>query len=193
MSLLLRGAAGLALSALVVSGLAPAQADNLEALGDELQGSDHVALGTLCAGDSATTATTFKLVRNGNEGPQVWDSSTTVTITPGSNPSTARGVLTLGSTSASTSSDWLVAAQNASVTSGAASIGIAVPDNAPTGAGSATVTYTALGKGVSGGPVGHGHLHLDRRGLCTRRHDCAGHRLCARSGCSDRPERLVHR
>lgn len=146
-----RGAVGLALASALVAGLSPAvHADNLEALGDELDGKDYVALGTVCAGDPAATQTAFKLLRNGNSNSNVWDKSATVAITPGTASPSAQGVLTLGSTSATTPSTWLDSNSQASVTSGSASVSLAVPADAPAGDASVNVTYSATGKAAEG-------------------------------------------
>jgi hypothetical protein len=146
-----RGAIGLAFATALVAGLSPAvHADNLEALGDELSGKDNVALGTVCAGDPADTELTFQLLRNGDPNANVWDKSTTVAIAPGTPSPNARGVLTLGSTSATTPSTWLDSKSQASVTSGAASVSLAVPADAPAGDASVTVTYSATGKAAEG-------------------------------------------
>ena len=146
-----RGAVGLALASALVAAASPAvHADNLEALGDELDGKDYVALGTVCAGDPAATQTAFKLLRNGNSNSNVWDKSATVAITPGTASPSAQGVLTLGSTSATTPSTWLDSNSQASVTSGSASVSLAVPADAPAGDASVNVTYSATGKAAEG-------------------------------------------
>ena len=146
-----RGAFSLALATALVAGLSTAvHADNLEALGDELDSKDYVALGTVCAGDPAATQTTFQLLRNGNSNSNVWDKNTTVSIAPAAAATSERGVLTLGSTSATTPSTWLDSNSQASVTSGSASVSLAVPVDAPAGDASVTVTYSATGKAAVG-------------------------------------------
>jgi hypothetical protein len=150
MSYVLRGATGLALAALVVAGLAPAvQADNLDVEGDILKDGSAVALGAVCRGASTSGGVSFDLVRNGNVNQNVWGNSAAVSISPGAQPVTTAGTLTLGSTAATTTSSWVSASNNVTVTSQPASVGLTVPAAAPTGAASATVTYTAIGSGAS--------------------------------------------
>jgi hypothetical protein len=150
MSLLLRGATGLALSTLVVAGLAPAgHADNLDVEGDILANASAVSLGTVCRGEGASSSVRFELVRNGNTGPQVWDDSALVTITPGTPAATGAGSLVLGSVSASTTPGWVEASNNTTVVSPPASVVLSVPAGAPVGAASTTVTYSASGPGAS--------------------------------------------
>ena len=150
-----RGAIGLALATALVAAVSPAvHADNLEANGVELDGKDQVAFGVVCAGDQATTATTFQLLRAGNVNGNVWDKNTTVSIAPAAAATSERGVLTLGSTSATTPSTWLDSQSQAAVTSAPASVDLAVPAAAPAGDASVTVRYTATGKAaVAGDPI----------------------------------------
>ena len=148
MSVLRRGATGLALAALVAAGVAPAaHADNLES--DTVVGGT-AALGNVCRGATATGSVGFVLKRNGSAGnSQVWASSALVSVTPGSQPAG----LTLGGTSATTPSDWTAAttANNTLVDAGDAAVAVAVPANATTGPRTASVTYSASGRGSDGG------------------------------------------
>jgi hypothetical protein len=150
MSLLHRGAVGLALTALVAAGLAPAaHADNFES--DTLVGGT-AALGNVCRGATATGAVGFVLSRNGNAGStNVWASSARVTVTPGSQPAG----LTLGSTSGATPSTWTAAStpNNTLVDVGDASVSLLVPSNAALGVRSASVLYSATGAGSGGGTL----------------------------------------
>jgi hypothetical protein len=150
MAVLRRGAAGLALSTLVVAGLATAgHADNLDTDGDSLDATGNVALGEVCRGGSADGNVRFELVRNGNTGPQVWDKSALVTITPGTVPANTAGSLVLGSATANTPSNWLLLDNNETAESTAASVALSVAAAAPLGAATATVNYSATGKGAS--------------------------------------------
>jgi hypothetical protein len=150
MPVLRRGAAGLALATLVVTGLASAgHADNLEVDGDILDAAGAVSLGEVCRGEGADGGVSFDLVRNGSTGPQVWANSAVVTITPGPAAGTASGSLVLGSTSASTPGNWATIGNNATAASGVASVALSVPAAAPVGAASAEVTYFASGPGAS--------------------------------------------
>lgn len=145
MSLVRRGALGLALSALGAAVLAPAaHADNLDS--DTLV-SGTAALGNVCRGAQASGVVGFVLKRNGNSAGQVWAGSANVTVSPGSQPSG----LTLGSTSVTTPANWATIGNNTLLDAGDASYALSVPAGAATGVRSALVTYAASGRGADGG------------------------------------------
>ncbi|TGN64382.1 hypothetical protein EXE59_10750 [Nocardioides eburneiflavus] len=141
--LLRRGAVGLALASALVAGLAPAvQADNLEA--DRLVGG-VAALGDVCRGTTKNGSVGFTLNRNGGANSQAWGNSALVTVAPTTQPAP----LTLGTTAATTLSNWTSAGNNASVDAGDASVSLTVPADAALGARSVAVTYAASGRGAT--------------------------------------------
>jgi hypothetical protein len=144
MSLLRRGAVGLALTtALAAATLAPAaHADNLEA--DSLVGG-VASLGTVCAGAKATGSVGFALKRNGNG--NVWANSATVVTTPGSQPAG----MTLGSATGSTPSNWTTRPNNTLADGGDAAVALDVPLGTAPGARTVEVVYTASGPAQGGG------------------------------------------
>ena len=146
MSVVRRGAVGLALSTLVVAGLAPAaHADNLEA--DGLV-AGVASLGDVCRGTTKPSSVGFALKRTGNAiNSQTWANSASVTVSPVTQPAP----LTLGSTSATTPTNWASAGNNAAVDAGDASVSVSVPVDATPGPRSADVTYDAIGAGAEGG------------------------------------------
>ena len=150
MTLLRRGAVGLAFTALVAAGLAPAaHADNVEP--DTLVGG-KAALGDICTGATKAGSVGFVLKRSGaggggNVNSQTWGNAALVTVSPGSQPAP----LTLGTSSGTTSPGWIDADNNTTADAGDASVSITVASDAALGAQSATVEYSASGPGADGG------------------------------------------
>lgn len=147
-----RGALGLAFAAALVAGLSPAvHADNLDVDGDVLDATGAVSLGEVCRGDSNAGQVQFDLVRVGVAvNNQTWANSTVVTIAPTTTDhATSAGSLALGSTTATTPSDWTTIGNNETAPSGKASVALAVPVGAPLGETSLEVTYSASGKGAA--------------------------------------------
>ncbi|WP_157559154.1 PxKF domain-containing protein [Nocardioides sp. Soil774] len=144
MTLLHRGAAGLAFAALVAAGLAPAaHADTVAA--DTLV-SGVASLGNVCRGATATGSVGFALKRTGSAtNGQVWGNTANVTVTPTSQPSG----MTLGSTSVTTPFNWTTLNPATLIDAGDASVSLTVPANAATGVRTVGVTYTASGQGAS--------------------------------------------
>jgi hypothetical protein len=139
-----RGAVGLALASALVAGLSPAvHADNLEA--DSLVGG-VASLGDVCRGTTKNGSVSFALKRTGVAvNSQTWANSATVTVEPTTQPAP----LTLGTTAATTLSNWTTAGNNALVDAGDASVSLTVPADATLGTRTVAVTYAATGPGAT--------------------------------------------
>lgn len=145
MSFLRRGAAGLALTALVAAGLVPgAHADNLEVPGDQLS-AGSVDLGTVCRGEvSPAEHLRFNIRRSGGTNKNAFGNNAVVTVT-GSAASSPRGTVALGSTSKTTPEGWVGMNNNTLLDAGTASVAVSVPAGAALGDATSTVTWTASG------------------------------------------------
>ncbi|MBD3944638.1 PxKF domain-containing protein [Nocardioides ganghwensis] len=138
-----RGAVGLALASALVAGLSPAvHADNVEA--DSLEGG-VAALGNVCRGTTKNGSVGFTLNRNGGANSQAWGNSALVTVAPTTQPAP----LALGTTAATTLSNWTTAGNDALVDAGDASVSLTVPSGAALGTRTASVTYAASGRGAT--------------------------------------------